>query len=151
MARDNSEKPKLTEQVDIIQDDLLEVYGEEVFNTLLKDHTTQKNIFWATNDYEQLGEAYGYDKPILPELITGENNHIIMPGTQRVCPAVSIASKMATSRNIPKTISITTTKTTSTTSATCTATTSTSSTPLAASAGFQRSGNEKDVKKKITI
>ena len=71
-------KPKLTEQVDIIEDDLLEVYGEEVFNTLLKDHTTQKNIFWATNDYEQLGEAYGYDKPILPELITGENNHIIM-------------------------------------------------------------------------
>lgn len=78
MARDNSEKPKLTEQVDIIEDDLLEVYGEEVFNTLLKDHTTHKNIFWATNDYEQLGEAYGYDKPILPELITGENNHIIM-------------------------------------------------------------------------
>ena len=29
MAINNSEKPKLTEQVDIIEDDLLEVYGEE--------------------------------------------------------------------------------------------------------------------------
>lgn len=83
MSTSNNKKPKLTEQVDIIEDDLLEVYGEDVFNTLLKDHTTGQNIFWATNDYEQLGDSYAYDKPILPELITGENNHVIMPRVKK--------------------------------------------------------------------
>lgn len=83
METEKNKKPKLTEQVDVIEDDLLEVYGKDVFNTLLKDHTTGNNIFWATNDYEQLGEAYGYDKPILPELITGENNHVIMPRVKK--------------------------------------------------------------------
>lgn len=51
---------------------------------LLKDHTTSRgeewnNIFWATDDYEHLGSAYSYEAPILPELITGENNHVIKP------------------------------------------------------------------------
>lgn len=83
MSAINNIKPRLTEQVDIIEDDLLEVYGEDVFNTLLKDHTTGLNIFWATNDYEQLGEDYAFDKPILPRLITGENNHVIMPRVKK--------------------------------------------------------------------
>ena len=83
MSTDNSKKPKLTEQVDVIEDDLLEVYGEEVFNILLQDHTTGQNIFWATCDYEYMGEAYGYSMPILIELITGENNHVIMPRVKK--------------------------------------------------------------------
>lgn len=83
MSTDNIKKPRLTEQVDIIEDDLLEVYGEDVFNTLLKDHATGQNIFWATNDYEHLGEDYAFDKPILIELITGENNHVIMPRVKK--------------------------------------------------------------------
>ncbi len=83
MAIDNNKKPKLTEQVDIIEDDLIEVYGGEVLSTLLRDHTTGQNIFWATSDYEALGEAYGYSKSILPELITGENNHVIMPRVKK--------------------------------------------------------------------
>ena len=83
MASDNNNKPKLTEQVDIIEDDLLEVFGEEVFSTLLRDHTTGQNIFWATNDYESLGDAYSYNKPIKAELITGANNHVIMPRVKK--------------------------------------------------------------------
>lgn len=58
----------------------------DLMNVLLKDHTTstpdcQRNIFWATDDYEPLGEEYAYHSPILPHLITGENGHIIMPRT----------------------------------------------------------------------
>ena len=55
-----------------------------LLSTLLKDHTTSRgdvvcNIFWATSDYEHLGEGYGYHDPILPELITGDNGQVIMP------------------------------------------------------------------------
>ena len=55
-----------------------------ILNILLKDHTTskediQRNIFWATSDYEYLGEGYQCDSPILPCLITGDNGHVIMP------------------------------------------------------------------------
>lgn len=55
-----------------------------LMNTLLKDHTTstaekQANIFWATDNYEKLGDAYRYSAPILPELITEKNGSVIMP------------------------------------------------------------------------
>lgn len=55
-----------------------------MLHTLLKDHTTSKgetacNIFWATHDYEHLGAGYGYDDPVLPELITGGNGRVVMP------------------------------------------------------------------------
>ena len=64
--------------IDIREDDLLAL-SAEVLNTLLLDHTTGKNIFWATHDYEALGSAYNYHSEILPELITGENGMVIMP------------------------------------------------------------------------
>lgn len=51
----------------------------EVLRTLLRDHTTGKNIFWATHDYEALGSAYDYHAEILPELITGENSKVVRP------------------------------------------------------------------------
>ena len=51
----------------------------EVLDTLLRDHTTGKNIFWATHDYEELGSEYSYRSPILPELITGERGKVIRP------------------------------------------------------------------------
>ena len=51
----------------------------EVLATLLRDHTTGKNIFWATHDYESLGPEYDYHSPILPELITGERGMVIRP------------------------------------------------------------------------
>ena len=43
--------------VDIREDDLREL-SEEVLDTLLFDHTTRHNIFWATHDYESLGSMY---------------------------------------------------------------------------------------------
>ena len=64
--------------IDIREDDLLEL-SAEVLDTLLRDHTTGKNIFWATHDYEALGSEYDYHAPILPELITGEHGMVIRP------------------------------------------------------------------------
>ena len=51
----------------------------EVLKTLLRDHTTGKNIFWATHDYESLGPAYGYHSEILPQLITGGQGMVVQP------------------------------------------------------------------------
>lgn len=67
-----------------IQENGLNALSPELLNTLLKDHTTSKgnkqcNIFWATSDYESLGKGYKYSSPILPELITGKNGHVVMP------------------------------------------------------------------------
>lgn len=63
---------------DINENDILTL-GAEVLEALLRDHTTGANIFWATADYEHLGEKYSYKMPILPELVTGENNKVVMP------------------------------------------------------------------------
>lgn len=73
---------KRTNVVDIKENDLREQYPE-VLETLLLDHTTQQNIFWATDNYNQLGINYTFKAPILPELITGENGNVIMPRVQK--------------------------------------------------------------------
>jgi len=64
--------------IDIREDNLLKL-SPEVLITLLRDHTTGKNIFWATHDYEALGSGYDYHSEILPELITGEHGMVIRP------------------------------------------------------------------------
>lgn len=71
----NDESPQL---IDIREDDLL-MLSAEVLDTLLRDHTTGKNIFWATHDYEALGSEYEYHSEILPHLITGEHGMVIRP------------------------------------------------------------------------
>jgi len=45
----------------------------------MRDHTTQKNIFWAIDNYQNLGKGYEYTSPILPELITGKHGNVILP------------------------------------------------------------------------
>lgn len=39
--------------IDIIEDDILAL-GHNLLQTLLRDRTTGKNIFWATEDYYML-------------------------------------------------------------------------------------------------
>lgn len=51
----------------------------DVLTQLLRDHTTRKNIFWATHDYESLGAGFDYKDEILPERVTGEYGEVIMP------------------------------------------------------------------------
>lgn len=65
-------------ELDINENDILTL-GVDVLETLLRDHTTGENIFWATSDYECHGEGYGYRMSILPELVTGKNNKVVMP------------------------------------------------------------------------
>ncbi len=69
-------------KIDILKNDIVKQYPD-VLDVLLRDHTTQKNIFWATYNYEELGDKYKYNSPILPDLITGENGQIIMPRVQK--------------------------------------------------------------------
>jgi hypothetical protein len=61
--------------VDILESD----FQPDVLEQLLRDHTTKRNIFWATHDYEHLGEGYQYFDTIQPERITGENGLIVKP------------------------------------------------------------------------
>ena len=72
---DNDKSPLL---IDIREDDLLAL-SPPVLDTLLRDHTTGQNIFWATHDYEALGAGYDYHDPIQPALITGERGMVIRP------------------------------------------------------------------------
>ncbi len=62
-----------------IREDNLSDLSAQVVKTLLCDHTTGKNIYWATHDYEALGPAYDYRSEILPQLITGEHGTVVRP------------------------------------------------------------------------
>ena len=72
----------MSNEVDILENDLREQYPE-VLDILLRDHTTQKNIFWATDNYQYIGKGYEFASPILPELITGEHGNVIMPRVKK--------------------------------------------------------------------
>lgn len=74
MSNDN-ERPLLT---DVGGDGLPELPAE-VTDTLLRDHTTGRHIFWASHDYEALGPDYGYHSEILPRLITGGRRMVVRP------------------------------------------------------------------------
>lgn len=45
----------LKNHIDIKENELLREYPE-VLEKLLEDHTTKKNIIWATDNYEKLDE-----------------------------------------------------------------------------------------------
>jgi len=64
--------------IDILENELIEKYPD-ILGILLRDQTTQKNIFWATDNYEHFGDSYKFNSEILPELITGEKGNVIMP------------------------------------------------------------------------
>ncbi|MEQ8906737.1 hypothetical protein [Ekhidna sp.] len=64
--------------IDILENEIVEQYPE-VLEILIRDHTTQQNILWATDDYEHLGEMYSFNSHITPDLITGDNGSLIMP------------------------------------------------------------------------
>lgn len=47
------------ETIDILEGGI----PKEILDILLKDHSTEKNIFWGTTDYDHFGEGYGeYDE-----------------------------------------------------------------------------------------
>ena len=54
-------------------------YPTRILETLLCDRTTGRNIIWADNEYEALGEGYLGDDEIRVEKITGLNSGVIKP------------------------------------------------------------------------
>jgi hypothetical protein len=64
--------------VDISENTIYKMFPQ-VLETLLKDHTTQKPIFWATESYASMGDGYHFFDAITPEKIIGENGLIIRP------------------------------------------------------------------------
>ncbi|KAB6454403.1 restriction endonuclease subunit M [Phocaeicola vulgatus] len=68
----------MTENIDINETEVLKQYPE-VLEMLLKDHTTQQNIYWATNSYADRGKGYQFKDAITIDRITGDNGMIIRP------------------------------------------------------------------------
>lgn len=77
----------MANEFDTIKNNLAEDYGIDILNILLIDRsvTQYKNdgqtyhIFWATHDYEPLGDGYAYNDEIMAERITGEHADVVMP------------------------------------------------------------------------
>ena len=78
----------MAEAIDILENDILEL-SPQILKTLLKDHSvshyfkSERNIIWATHDYESLGLGYGYHEPIMPERITGVHGNMIQPRAKK--------------------------------------------------------------------
>lgn len=66
------------EDIDIFEEKILK-YSPALFELLLKDKTTGKNILWATDDYKKFGNLYDARCEVKMELITGFNSEIIQP------------------------------------------------------------------------
>lgn len=77
---------------DILENEIIRQYPG-ILDVLLSDRSTNKNIIWATKDYEKHGSGYNYDSEIIPELITGSNGNIIMPRISKDLPLRSSRSK----------------------------------------------------------
>lgn len=60
-----------------IQEELLSIHKQHLLDRLLTDKTTKTNIIWATDAYNNLGDAYRRDKEITSDLITGHNSGVI--------------------------------------------------------------------------
>lgn len=75
--------------IDIIEQEIVSM-SEELFDVLLKDRTTKKNICWATDHYISHGSSYYPQEPITKELVTGNNKKLIQP---RVVKSHAVQSK----------------------------------------------------------
>lgn len=68
----------MTYNADISENEIFQRYPEAL-EKLLEDHTTHKNIFWATDSYADKGEGFQYHDAITIDRITGENGMLIRP------------------------------------------------------------------------
>ncbi len=78
----------MCEQIDIAEDEIFKI-SPRLLQILLKDHSTSRhfgcdrNIFWATRDYEGLGDGYSFHDQITSEKITGKHGLIIRPRARK--------------------------------------------------------------------
>lgn len=69
------------------------VYPTSVLETLLQDRTTGKNIIWADDEYESLGDQYlGHNEITIPK-ISGTNSGVIKPRTAKALEKQSQRTK----------------------------------------------------------
>lgn len=61
-----------------IKESLLRRTGR-LLDVLLMDHTTKKNIIWATDSYKERGEEFAAIKSIKLELVTGKYDFLVQP------------------------------------------------------------------------
>lgn len=71
---------------DVLEDELLQL-DPALLDWLLCDHTTGRNIIWATDDYynkdDDNAQLFQADCPILPELVTGKYGTLIVPRSKK--------------------------------------------------------------------
>ena len=58
-------------------------FPQEVLLALLRDHSSGRNIIWATDDYASNGDGFRFDQSIEYPLITGDYEGIIKQGRCR--------------------------------------------------------------------
>ena len=68
-------------------------YSGRILEMLLCDRTTGRNIIWADNEYEALGDGYMGDDEITVEKITGPNVNIIKPRIAKDVEQQSLRTK----------------------------------------------------------
>jgi len=82
----------MTRRIDIKENALLKL-DSMLFDSLLIDKTTNKNILWGTDNYEVLGASYKCNAHIYPELITGVRGQVIRPRIAKSLHEQSIRAK----------------------------------------------------------
>lgn len=70
------------ENADIKENNILNA-DPVILSILLTDRTSNKNIIWATDNYQSRGSKYGENQQIEIELITGKNGNIIKPRVEK--------------------------------------------------------------------
>ena len=73
----------MIKDADISENQLLVGYGEKVCMNLLKDHTTQQNIYWATDSYSDLGDDYTFFAPITLDKITSYVSEMVLSSQRK--------------------------------------------------------------------
>ena len=71
----------MTYGVGIKEEEMLS-WGHRILETLLRDHTTDENIIWATDDYSARGEGYTFYVQIAAERICCNESRVIVPRVQ---------------------------------------------------------------------
>mgnify|MGYP006921238147 CR=1 FL=1 len=67
-----------SELIDVKENNIINI-DYEILSILLKDRTTNKNIIWATDNYEFHGPGYRFSEEITPSKITSHYGRIIRP------------------------------------------------------------------------
>lgn len=68
-------------------------FPKEILMRLLCDHSSNKNIIWATDDYAHLGEGFYFNQTIEMPLITGDFEGLIMPRSEKAKDIQNARSK----------------------------------------------------------